>query len=186
MNTRRDELLAALVPKARAAARAAVDWSGVIEADDLEQEIYLKLLELSDRALSDVADHVIYGDRSAFKFLRDTLAPQIAAEYRDDYELFTGNYYYSGEEVRRLLTDGVLVFGDAATATERADITKAMAAIPAQYREALVRRYVEMIDDRADKDTLVRARRALTREMNKSNREARREHSGPALRREQA
>lgn len=178
----RNEVIADLIPKVRAIAhKTAAYWPGTIDADDVEQEISLRLLELSDDALERLDQSPHAGVMSTLHML----GMQIASDYRNDYEVFSGNYRYSGEEVRSLLESGALVFADEMTVTERVDLTNAMQRLDEtspQYAEAIFRRYVEDINDRADKDTLSRAIRSLTREMNHSFNKATAEHEGPALR----
>lgn len=183
--SKRDDLIADLLPRVRQAARTvSVYWPETIDADDVEQEIAVRLLEADVRWLEALADSPAAGIVTVLK----RAGMQVAAGYRDDFELFSGNYFYSGDEVRRLLADGALVFGDELTCTERADLARAMSQLAKaspQYHDVLVRRYALDEANRADKDVLSRAVRALTREMNRSFNRARVAHEGPALRREQ-
>lgn len=180
----RNEIIADLVPKVRAIAhKTASYWPGTIDADDVEQEISLRLLELSDDALERLDQSPHAGVMSTLRML----GMQIASDYRNDYESFSGNYRYSGEEVRSLLESGALVFSDELTATERVDLMAAMERLQEtspQYAEALFRRYAEGIPDRgkSDENARLRAIRALTREMNRNFNRTTAEHEGPALR----
>lgn len=180
----KDEILVEIMPLVRKAAQSvAAQWPGVVEADDVEQEIYVNLLELKEGNLQRLADG--FDADGLVKTIKECQGYQIAARYRNDFELFSGNYRYSGEEVRSLLDSGALVFADEMTVTERVDLTNAMQRLgetSPQYAEAIFRRYAEDINDRADKDTLSRAIQALTREMNRSFNKATAEHEGPALR----
>lgn len=182
----KDEILVEIMPLVRKAAQSvAAQWPGVVEADDVEQEIYVNLLELKEENLRRLVDEF---DRDGLvKVFKERQGYQIAARYRNDFELFSGNYRYSGEEVRSLLESGALVFADEMTVTERVDLTNAMQRLEEtspQYAEAIVRRYLEgdAITTGAESRKAQRAVESLTREMNRSFNKATAEHEGPALR----
>lgn len=176
----RDEILVELTSKVRRAARSVeYNWPGTVCADDVEQELYVRLLELSDEALQEVTEQSYDGAVAAFR----RMGNQIASQYAADYEEFTGNYRYSGDEVKELLARGHLVISDGMSVTERADLTTGMQEIPEQYADVLWQRFVE--DENPDRRKVSRAVLALTREMNRSFSRASIDHSGPALRRDQ-
>ena len=182
----KDEILVEIMPLVRKAAQSvAAQWPGIVEADDVEQEIYVNLLGLKEEHLRRLVDEF---DRDGLvKVFKERQGHQVAARYRNDFELFSGNYRYSGEEVRSLLESGALVFSDELTATERVDLMAAMERLQEtspQYAEALFRRYAEGIPDRgkSDEHARLRAIRALTREMNRNFNRETAEHEGPALR----
>lgn len=158
--------------------RTAAYWPGTISADDAEQEIWVRLMELTDHKLAALVESPRAGALSALQMI----GMQIASNYRNDYEVFSGNYHYSTDEVRRLLDAGALSHGDPLTATERADMTTALDRLTPQYAEALVRRYVSGVTSQDFRSTSMRAVEALTREMNRSFRQAAADHDGPALR----
>ena len=178
----RESMIADLASKVRSAARRTAGyWPGTIDADDVEQEIWVRVLELSGDSLARLHGSPDAGVHSTLNMI----GMQVASRYRDDYELFSGNYRYSGDEVRELLESGCLVFDDELTATERVDMSTAMQRLEEtspQYATALVRRYIDDVYERADKDTLSYAVRALTREMNRNHKKDTAAHSGPALR----
>lgn len=183
----KDEILVEIMPLVRKAAQSvAAQWPGIVEADDVEQEIYVNLLELKEENLRRLVDEF---DRDGLvKVFKERQGHQVAARYRNDFELFSGNYRYSGEEVRSLLESGALVFADEMTVTERVDLTNAMQRLDEtspQYADIIFQRYAEdkrFGTDSAEKKMLRRALQALTREMNRSFNKATAEHEGPALR----
>jgi len=183
----KDEILVEIMPLVRKAAQSvAAQWPGIVEADDVEQEIYVNLLALREENLRRLVGEF---DRDGLvKVFKERQGYQIAARYRNDFELFSGNYRYSGEEVQSLLESGALVFPDEMTVTERVDLTNAMQRLDEtspQYAEAIFRRYVEgeiHNRDTAEGKKVERAVVALTREMNRSFNKATAEHEGPALR----
>lgn len=82
----------------KAARKAANDWPGVVEEEDLAQEVYLHILE-SPGTQSDLAE---MDDTSRYRTLHK-IAQRIASQERTDYEHFTGSFMYSVDEVRGLL-----------------------------------------------------------------------------------
>jgi len=183
----KDEILVEIMPLVRKAAQSvAAQWPGVVEADDVEQEIYANLLELKEENLRRLVDEF---DRDGLvKVFKERQGHQVAARYRNDFELFSGNYRYSGEEVRSLLESGALVFADELTVTERVDLTNAMQRLDEtspQYTDVVFRKYAAdetFARGSSDEKVLQRAMKALTREMNRSFNKATAEHEGPALR----
>lgn len=86
----------------RAARTTAREWADVIDADDAEQEIWLRLFE--KKYLSDVAGM----EKGSRVSVLEMIGHQIGLKYRDDYELFSGNHRYGTKQVRDLLEAGVL------------------------------------------------------------------------------
>jgi hypothetical protein len=86
------------------------EWADVIDSDDAEQEIWLRLLgagtnpETGIEYVVEVAGWDIKVRTSVLK----EIGHQIGMQYRDDYELFSGNYVYGTREVRDMLDRGVL------------------------------------------------------------------------------
>lgn len=85
------------------------DWPGVVEADDIVQEVCLHILERpgTQRDLSEMDPNSRY--RTIHK-----IAQRIASQERDAYDVFSGKFRYSVDEVRKLLeepadppTDGI-------------------------------------------------------------------------------
>lgn len=88
----------------RAARTTAREWADIIDADDAEQEIWLRLLDSSKNYLEQVARL----ERETRQALLAKIGHQVGMKYRDDYELFSGNHRYGTYQVRDLLEAGVL------------------------------------------------------------------------------
>jgi hypothetical protein len=100
----RNHMLGVLLPQIRKAARTvAAGWPGVVEQDDMEQELSLHLLE-REGVLQRLFDSE---DKERMQALI-WWGNQIAKKERADFEVFSGNFRYSVNEVKRLLEDGLL------------------------------------------------------------------------------
>lgn len=82
----------------KAAKKAAVDWPGVVEAEDMAQDIVLHILERPGTQ-QDLAG---MDDTNRYRTIHK-IAQRIASQERTDFELFTGDFRYSVDEVRSLL-----------------------------------------------------------------------------------
>ncbi|MFB9926297.1 hypothetical protein ACFORO_42635 [Amycolatopsis halotolerans] len=191
----------ALVDEVKRAARSAArSWDGVVGADDVEQEIWVHLLEKDRTATVSAMDA---DDR---RKVLGRIADQVARQERADYEAFRGNFHYSTDEVRAILENAGNVLdpdsragswfvasggkenvADAEdtpgseTHAERMDLVTGLARLREanpRYAEILVRHYVHG-EEAAYRVELTRARDALTREMNTARREATADHDGP-------
>jgi len=194
----------------KAAKSVAHQWPGIVEADDLEQDIYLRLLESPgsvDKLLNE------FDDRNRLNAIIQ-IGHQIAAQERTDYEVFSGNFRYSVNEVKRLLEDRALhnenpelssnwsvaedfvskggEFEDTVLnkSSSENDLRRGMKRLRernSKYAEVIDRRYLrdEVIpqEDRAERTRLTRALTALTTEMNRSFKQQQRQHEGPGSRR---
>lgn len=87
----------------RAARSAARKWVGVIDAEDLEQEVWIRLLD------HDYFDRWVEMDPLARRRVLRIIANQIASGERESYAVFTGQVYYGSDEVRSLLESGALI-----------------------------------------------------------------------------
>lgn len=85
------------------------DWPGVVEADDIVQEVCLHILERpgTQRDLSEM-DH-----NSRYRTIHK-IAQRIASQERDAYDVFSGNFRYSVDEVERLVREAGRFWGDEA------------------------------------------------------------------------
>lgn len=168
----------------------ALEWPGVIEADDLQQELWVKILE-SPKYM----DQLISADPALRMDLLKRLAWQIAGQYVNDYELFSGNTFYGTDHVRNLLTAGILVIAreDLAemkeTLTEFMDSQEAFEALKnrtPRYSEIIWEAYVtETLNQTSasTRKTLSRAVYALTDLMNQAHRRRHAEYEeGPGTR----
>lgn len=88
----------------RAARTTAREWADIIDVDDAEQEIWIRLLDSSKDYLGEVAKL----GKEARQALLAKIGHQVGLKYRDDYELFSGNHRYGTYQVRELLESGVL------------------------------------------------------------------------------
>lgn len=82
----------------KVAKKAASDWPGVIEQEDLVQEVFLHIIE-SPKTQSDLADM----DSNARYRTLHKIAQRISSEARTELDQFTGSFKYSVDEVRGLL-----------------------------------------------------------------------------------
>lgn len=157
-----------LAPDIKAAARTvAYKWPTITTEEDMAQELALHFLE-RDGSLQKLLSMEV-GERRA-SLVR--VGHQIAAAERDDFEVFSGQYRYSVEDVKRALAKGVLQ-GKSTFDVQAGDIVDAVEQLrekTPQYLNALVSRYVHgIIPDRKGKgkDTLNHAVEALTLLMNR-------------------
>lgn len=201
-----------LAPDVKTAARTtARQWPDVIDRDDAEQEIWLRLLD----AGQGVVDSTVALDKPARVSMLTEIGHQIAMKERDAHELFSGNFYYSTDEVRKLLENGALLdIEDHAYGTgghfynpdrvaggeteslfdltgSRSDVKTGMERLAkrnSRYHGEIINRYqVSFYDppvlDQSARKVLQRAVDALSREMNHARTAARAvPHEGPGSR----
>lgn len=179
-----------------AARTTAREWEGMIDADDAEQEVWVRLLE-SPSSMTEILGM----DKPARVSALTRIGRQIGSQYRDDYGYFSGNYSYGTEEVREMLDRGALdseetsgdfgagmpplwelplnIIGklertDTETATERVDLVLGVRGLrdsKSPYYAEIINRYVYDItpQDGGARKQLTRAVDALTNEMNRVN-----------------
>lgn len=193
---------------AKAAKSVAYQWPGVIEAGDVEQSIWLELLQSPNtfQVLRTMDSGPRY--RTISK-----LGHRIASAERTDYEHFSGDFRYSVNEVKNVLDSGVLSnvettlrsswtaeeyttrssgFEDA-TLTKisvETDLRRAMDDLDTgtpQYADVIRRRYLYGENVTATGAMHTRLSRALTRLTDLMNRSYKRRHAarpdGPGTRR---
>jgi hypothetical protein len=173
-----------------AARTTARKWGEVLEVDDAEQEIWLRILADGRRQL----DVLLEMDRPARIAALTKVGSRIGAEVRDEYEMFSGNYSYGTDDVRELLDKGILVaadddFSDGAPlwelpgyvlgqlnrtdtcgANERIDVLLGMKQLLKEsswYAQILIANFTTPDPVHAHRRELTRAIDALTREMNR-------------------
>lgn len=175
----------------KAARSVAYHWPGVIEACDVEQSIWLRLLE--SPGTYDFVSGLDAGPR--YRTIAK-LGHQIASKERTDYDHFTGDFRYSVGEVKALLDSGTLLdleplIGSTYSAEEftakggspedavlskvssetdlRRSLDRLHTTTP-QYVDIVYRRYLhgESLEDSNDRKRLSRALTALTDGMNRS------------------
>lgn len=104
MTSNEHELVLKLAPSIKAAARTvSFQWPGVMNADEIEQQLYVKLLESPGTVLKVLAFESKVVDRFITR-----MGHQIASQERTDYSHYKGAYNYSAHEVKKLLKSGGL------------------------------------------------------------------------------
>ena len=179
-----------LEPDVSAAAKTvAWKWPGTIQEDDLRQEIWLRLLE----AGASTTDKLMEMDQPLRLSSLSQIGHQIAAKERDDYDLFSGNFFYSVDHVRALLEEDALVriTDDPGSLmhSERLDLQTALDRLRDRNpRHAFLIgeayfKGVKFSQEDPDRQALMRAVTNLTLEMNRSHRSAIvAQHDGPGSR----
>ncbi|QFP95535.1 RNA polymerase sigma factor [Mycobacterium phage GaugeLDP] len=178
----------------KAARSVAFEWPGVVEADDIEQSIWEHIL-VSPKTKDDLLEmEATPRYRTISK-----IGHRIASKERTDYEYFSGNFRYSVNEVKALLSKGAIngtkftvqsgwsseenvssggEFEDAVltSVSMEADLQRAMEMLKEttpQYHDILIRKYVteEYLASGADKKRATLALNALTDNMNRSHKQ---------------
>lgn len=184
-------LIEDLLPQIKKAAKSvAYQWPGAVEQDDMEQDIIVRLLE-AEGVLQKLYNSE---DKERLQALI-WWGNQIAIKERADYEVFSGNFRYSVNEVKRLLAGGMLRGQNPATGSSwsaedylsgdnsfedavltrystEMDLTRAMKVLAKRengYARVIIIRYLLKGElDAAQRKTLSRALKSLTDEMNRS------------------
>ncbi|AKQ07621.1 hypothetical protein SEA_SMEADLEY_53 [Mycobacterium phage Smeadley] len=151
----------------RASKSVAFQWPGVVEQEDLEQELWAKLL-----AEPNTAKKVLELERRARDRFVTRMGHQLASQERADYDHFRGAYNYSVKEVKELLSQKILTEPMSNFKAELLDMEDAFEELKdktPQYVDAISRRYVaEAIpSNTTERDALSRGIAKLTDEMNK-------------------
>ena len=157
-----------LEPEIRRAAKVvAFQWPGVVDADDVAQEIALRLLE-SPGSLEKVSE---MNDKARYRAIIG-IGHQIASQERTDYDYFKGSYNYAVGDLKDLLKMGILVDPPPNFRTEFIDMEDALhemkERVP-QYVEAIRARYEKGVvpTANADQQRLKNALASLADSMNK-------------------
>ncbi|QFG12555.1 RNA polymerase sigma factor [Mycobacterium phage Toaka] len=164
------DALQALYPVIQRAAKSvAFQWPGVVEEDDMVQLIAQDLWE-RPRSLMKLAAQDDAGQYKAVVFWGHRLANQ----ERTDYDHYKGTYKYSVDEVKSLLSRGVLtqdIEGFTDAVIDLIDGLEAMSPKTPQYVDAITLRYAdgEVPKVTKAKDALKNGLTALTNAMNSSN-----------------
>lgn len=189
--TTQNEALLAIHDDIKAAARhVALEWADVVEADDMEQEIAVRLL--ADNYATTVYELGKWGrKKTLFK-----IGQQIASDQRVDYEHFSGQFQYSTEEVRDRLKKGALeevgteetetAAGDPAVefVVDDVDVRAGFERLPEQHQANIL---FWLKADRApltstERKNITRAVDALTHILNREFRKSSGDHDGPGSR----
>lgn len=161
------ELLEPLIRKA--AKFISYQWSGVMDEDDAEQAISLRLLETP----GSVSKILEMDDKAQYRAVVG-IGHQLASAERADYDIYKGSYRYSVDEVKDVLALGVLtddVDGWDEAVHDLMEGLEALTKRSPQYVDAILKRYADW-----EKPVVKRERAALSNgltrlaeEMNKSN-----------------
>lgn len=159
-------------PIKKAAKIVASQWPGVIEADDVEQEIWLYLVESPGSAQKALE---ATEPKAQARFLT-RIGHQRASKARAAYDYFRGAYKYSVKDVKDLLTSGGLSADNQdRVKVEYTDLHEAFRTLKERnesYASAIALRYLlsEPVASKQRENTLRRGIEVLTNEMNRSNR----------------
>ena len=156
----------------KAAEEAVRKWPGVIDKEDVEQDVMIVLAEspATARGILDADDALAH--RLAVK-----LCHREAAQEMTDYDHFTGQFTYDTEMVKALLEHGVLTRDVQGFSDELVDLVDALERMTwekSPYVDVLLKRFVGMeTPDRLDTAAHKRISRAiesLTQYMNRTRR----------------
>lgn len=160
-----------------------LEWPKVVEAADVEQEIWLKLLE-SPNSATKLGE---MGESSRKKSLL-RMGKQIAAEASATFELFSCQIFYSTDDVRDMLEAGALVGEGFNSEDERIDFESAIGMVRdanSQYLDYMWG-YYELgdfpLDSATNRKRLSRAVRFLADQMNNTTKGRRETYGGPGSR----
>lgn len=153
----------------KAAKSVAYIWNSVLDAEDAEQLINLRLLESPGTIRK-----IVGMERDAQYRAIVGMGHQLASIERADYAEFRGAYRYSLKEVKNALNAGILIEEFDHFHEVVFDLKESLSILSGrspQYVAALVKRYVEFEtpNNKQEENALARGLTALTDEMNKSN-----------------
>ncbi|MGV9364487.1 hypothetical protein [Amycolatopsis sp. NPDC003731] len=172
-----------LLPEVTRAAKSATrSWTGALDAEDIEQDMWVKILE-SPRTLPALLS---YEAEQRGKVLR-AIARQCAGAEMADREHFSANVTYSTDDVRRILENGGAdQVPGSPSHVEWLDTQAGLGGISPWYAEVIFCYYVagDYVEPPGDNGkTLTRARDALAVAMNAARKAANAVHDGPGSRR---
>ena len=149
---------------------ASSHWHGLLDADEIEQEIWLEIAESKA-----TAEKLRDADKDLLVDLLIRLGERICIKERNDYEVFTGNFHYSVNEVKAM-APVILTFQGNET-EEVMDFLDGLELLKThwpEYADAIIKRYAhdEYMSTKQEKNYLSNGLTKLTDLMNKSRREA--------------
>ncbi len=166
-----------LLPLIKEAARVvAAQWPDTVVADDVEQEIALRLLT-SPRSVDRLLDEMEPARR---KTALIKIGHQIAARERVEYEVFSGQYQYGTREIADLLSSGVLGAERTEVSATLIDLDEGLELVSERnprYAGLLVAVFRDG-DDTAHRQVIARAVELLTESMNRVSLRRARERDG--------
>lgn len=167
----------------RVARSVAFNWPVTVVGDDLEQELWLEILQKPSTLKA-----LVEADPPLRYRLLVRLGHRSAGNARDTYEFFTGNFRYSVDDVKRLLLKGALDTDVVPDSSSGLDLEASLSALwetTPQYAEAITTRYSEKWESpesRSGQHALERGLTALTDGMNRNSRARDAAHVGPGNR----
>lgn len=149
-------------------------WHGLLDAADVEQSIWLEISESSA-----TAEKLRGADKQLLVDLLIRMGERICIKERNDYEVFTGNVYYSVTEVKAMAMDAL--GGASEDQEEMFDFTSSLEQLEQyypHYAAMIIKRYGRgtYMETQQEKDYLNRGLDKLTEFMNRSHRKAHTEH----------
>lgn len=167
-------------PVKAAARRASNNWYGLMEPDEIEQELWVEILE-SPATAGKLAD----SDPNHITDLLARMADRICIKERDAYEHFTGNYRYSVNEAKALIEEFFLRDGESLL-VDFVDVDVAFVRLMEENQkqaDAVFRRYAlgeTPGEDKSFENALRRGLTHLTDLMNRNFKERERDYrDGP-------
>lgn len=133
-------------------------WNNLISADDIEQEIWLWLLERPG-----VQKQLENANAAELSAVFKKSADQICSKERLDYDHFTGNYHYIAKEVRDLLNTLGEEY-DVHSADEKVDFQLGMEDLEQyhnDYYDVIIRAYIQGEDFNISSTTKMLKSRAV-------------------------
>lgn len=158
-----------LIPDIKAASKTvAFKWPSVTTEDDMVGLITLRLLK-TPASIDKLVEMEVDKRRSSLA----RVGHQIASGERDDYEVFSGKYLYSVDDVKKLLSAGAIDGSDDSFRVTGMDILNGMIALEKKnpgHSKAIVDRYANRIQPQGkNKMLLSRAIESLTVLMNRAS-----------------
>lgn len=153
----------------KAASSVAYNWPGVLDVDEAEQMISLKLLETPNSITK-----ILGMERAAQYRAVVGIGHQLASQERADYDRYKGSYRYSVKEVKDALQAGALIEHFDRFNEVVFDIVEALLVLQKrtpQYVDSVLDRYADfnIPPQGAAAQRLSAALETLTVEMNKSH-----------------
>lgn len=161
--------------KVRKAARSVASGINQVEADDVEQDIWVRLLEDTQYYFT------LCEQEDPFQSLK-RIGKQEAYKQSSAYEHYSGNYVYNPGEVRGLLSE-FLVEVTLESIAEHTDLVEGLLLLRdqnASHFKTVIDKYVHGIEGHSQYTT--RAIDKLTENMNRVNQAARYSYEGPGSR----
>lgn len=172
-----------LFPEVTKAAKTATrSWTGALDAEDVEQDMWVKILESTNTLPSLLSYEANRRGKVLRAIARQCAQADVAS--RDD---FSASATYSTDDVRRILEKGGADEGNPGSPShiEWLDTQAGLRAIKPWYAEVVFSRYVVgdwNMKSNTNRYVLLEARDALTRAMNNIHKAAAENHDGPGSR----